>query len=446
MVNEDLQFEQKILPLKVLGQRNPHWSRWFEGYEKYWGKMGEEDKAREERNKLDEIFGSILNDYYISYIELDREIEVEKVCDIFQRINSTGLDLNIFDLMNALLRPKEIRLKSLWQAEAADFQTKLPDPDKGKIYVLQTMSILKQIYCAPKFLYYLIPNSVKKIKSETGGLEKKVLVDSKEDFLKLWKDSTLQMKNSLKIISNHSDLGVIQAKFFPYPTMLPIYTAINIEKTKDEYVNRKDIEEKIRYWYWSSIFTKYYSSSVESQMAKDFVEMKKWFLDDSVVPTVVSEARRTYKNLNLETEESQTFAIYKAIFCILIKGGALDFASYEPPLYSELEDHHIVPKFWGLRKKIDSINSILNRTPISDNTNKKVLHDSLPHKYIGDMFKRAKKEEDVYNLFETHLVSRDMVDLLRKDDFGENDFKKFILMRSELIINKIGLLIGANNE
>lgn len=444
--NELAQFEQKLFPLKVFGERSHHWSRWLEKYQDYWIQKGYETQANNEREKLEKILESILNEYYISFIELDREIEVEKVCDIFQRINSTGLDLNIFDLMNALLRPKDIKLKSLWEKEMVDFQTKLPDPDKGKIYTLQTMSILKQMYCAPKYLYYLIPKSIKLVKEGSGSFKKIVLVESKEEFLILWKESIKEIKNALKIITNQSDLGVINSKFFPYPTMLPIFTALNIEKAKEIYTDKKSIEAKIRYWYWSSIFTKNYSSSVESQMTKDFIEMKKWFSDDTMIPSVVEEARKAYSNINFESEESQNSSIYKAIFCILIREKALDFITYEEPVYSELEDHHIVPKSWGNRNKIEKINSVLNRTPIANDTNKKIIRDRLPNSYIRDLFKRARKKDDVFKMLESHLISQKAVDILLRDPFKENDFREFIKERKETIIKNIEKLIGATTD
>lgn len=443
--DEKLQFQEKIFPMNLFGKSMTKWLKWLENYEKYWSKNGDK-KIEEDREKLERIFESTLNDYYISYIELDRDIEVEKVCDIFQRINSTGLDLNIFDLMNALLRPKEVRLKSLWDKKESLFQNQLPVPDKGKIYALQTMSILTQSYCAPKFLYYLIPNAVKKIKKESGGLEKIVLINSREEFLELWNKSIKEMQAALKIITNHSDLGVISAKFFPYPTMLPIYAALNSVKAGDNPVGGKDIEEKIRHWYWSSIFAKNYSSAVESQMAKDFIDVKKWFLNDEAIPSAVQEARKNVGNLNLESEDSQSSAIYKGIFCILIKEGAKDFYSTEAPLYSDLEDHHIVPQSWGRSKGIRSIDCILNRTPISDVTNKKIIRNHLPNKYIQEMMENAKKEEDVYKLLETHLISRKAADILLREDFDEKDYLEFIKERKDTIIKRIRLMVGSMEE
>lgn len=445
MANEKLQFSQKIFPLSIFGKTTTQWLKWLERYEKFWLDKGDE-KVSEEREKFEEILESTLNEYYISYIELDREIAVEKVCDIFQRINSTGLDLNIFDLMNALLRPKEIKLKKLWEKKESLFRDQLPDSDKGKIYALQTMSILTQSYCAPKFLYYLIPNAVKSVKKESGGLEKIVLIKSREEFLELWENSIKEMSKALKIIGNHSDLGVIAAKFFPYPTMLPIYAALNSVKAGDSLVGSKDVEDKIRQWYWSSIFAKNYSSAVESQMAKDFVDVKKWFNSDNEIPSAVLEARKNYVNLNLENEDSQSSSVYKAVFCILIKEGAKDFYSHEAPLYTDLEDHHIVPQSWGRGKGIKSIDCILNRTPISDVTNKKIIRNRLPNKYIQEMMEKAKKEEDVYELFESHLVSRRAVDILLRENFDESDYREFIKERKDSIIKKIRSLVGSLEE
>jgi hypothetical protein len=37
----------------------------------------------------------------ISYIELDKDLEVDKVCDIFTQINSRGVRLDVFDLVHA---------------------------------------------------------------------------------------------------------------------------------------------------------------------------------------------------------------------------------------------------------------------------------------------------------------------------------------------------------
>ena len=86
-------------------------------------------------------------------------------------------------------------------------------------------------------------------------------------------------------------------------TMLPILTVLNITKEKDDYSDKKGIEDKIKKWYWSSIFTKNYSSSVESQMTRDFNEMKNWFKDDDKLPRVVERFRNELNHIDLSKEE-----------------------------------------------------------------------------------------------------------------------------------------------
>src|SRR5208283_269175 len=120
------QFAQLLFPLKVFGESGHAWLQWLNDYETYWTSQ-QRGEVASEKKKLEQIFGDILNSYFVCHIELDREISVEKVCDIFTRINSTGIQLDIFDLMNALLRPKGINLKQEWRSNEARFA--LPDSD-----------------------------------------------------------------------------------------------------------------------------------------------------------------------------------------------------------------------------------------------------------------------------------------------------------------------------
>ena len=438
--SEKLQFEKLIMPIKVLGEEGTNWAFWLQNLKEYLSKTKSDEIAKMYFDKLRIIFGDILTQYQISFIELDREIEVEKVCDIFQRINSTGLDLNIFDLMNALLRPKDIKLKDLWQKELQYFDSLMPVPDRVKIYALQTMSIFEQTYCAPKFLYYLIPNALKPTRHSDGSIEKIELIKSSEEFIEKWYLAVSEMKKALNILTNSSDLGAIKPKFIPYPTMLPVLSALNAAKNDQIYQDNNELENKLRYWYWSSIFTKNYSSSVESQMARDYLEVKKWFKHDEVMPNTLIEARKTIDGINLHSEDSQNSAIYKGIFCILIREGAKDFYSFTNPEYTDLEDHHIVPKSWGLKNNVKHINSILNRAPISDISNKNIIRDTLPNIYMKNLIK--KHGNRAYEIFKTHLIDREMVAVLLREDFKASDFEEFITLRDKAIKNKISELLG----
>src|SRR4029079_16743013 len=93
----------------------------------------------------------ITGQYQVSYIELDKDLQVDKVCDIFTQINSRGIRLDVFDLVNALLKPKGLQLKKLWREAASRLD--FVETPKMNVYILQVMSIIRPAYCSPKYLY-----------------------------------------------------------------------------------------------------------------------------------------------------------------------------------------------------------------------------------------------------------------------------------------------------
>ena len=434
--NKELQFEQRLFPFSVLSNEQYDYNDWLVDYQEYWENKGREN-IKQERKELRDKFKELLFEYEISYIRLDREIQINKVCDIFTKINSTGINLTIFDLLNAILKPKDIKLKEMWRNVSSDFNGTIEAKN-----ILQTMSILKQGYCSPSYLYYLVPGENKTIKLKDGSKDKIVLIKGKDEFIKLWDYVVENISDTLRMIENPRDYGAIVPRFIPYPTMIPIITALNIEKSDKEYQDKQGIDNKIKTWYWASVFTKNYSSAVQSRMAKDYEEVKKWFRDDKEVPQVVNQCNIEIDNLDLTNEKTQSSAVYKAIFNILILKGAKDWNSFELPEYLNLHDHHIVPYSWGKNKKGIQINTILNRTPLSDITNRNVINDELPNVYIKKMFEKAKDKEGVYKLFETHLISRKAIDILLRENFTEKDFQEFIEERNKAMMKEVRLLVG----
>ena len=133
VTNTETQYENHIFPLQIFGAGERKLIRWVDGYKDYWtNKLNQltdihnvdiEELRKQEQNilnyisyadKFDKLTEELLNKYFVSYIELDKDIEIGKVCEIFTKINNTGVKLDIFDLLNALLVPKDILLKDLW--------------------------------------------------------------------------------------------------------------------------------------------------------------------------------------------------------------------------------------------------------------------------------------------------------------------------------------------
>jgi hypothetical protein len=438
------QYEQHIFPLGIMKEGTWGTSDWIKGYRDFWYNKANNSEAQnnnenfllysESAKSFKEVIEELFNQYYISYIELDRDIDIAKVCDIFTQINSKGVRLDIFDLLNAILRPKDIYLKKMWHEAEKDLS--FTDPKKMKIYVLQVMSILEQAYCSAKYLYYLVPEAIKTIKKHDGSREQVVLVNSNEDFISRWNNSIKSLKRAIQSLKSPRDFGAIQPNFVPYPSIIPAYAAIKSYVENSDAINKLDIQTKIRKWYWSSIFTNRYSSSVESTSAKDFQDLKKWFLNDDDEPEIISEFIRSYRDIDLLHDNPKGSAIYNAIFNLFVINEARDWSTFDLPEYESLDDHHIVPHSIFHEQAGKTINSILNRTPLSSSTNRHIIRNRMPNEYIKEMLENNEKEK-VYKVLASHLISKKAVEILLREPFTKNDFDEFLQERLETIRNAI---------
>ena len=446
--HKEAQYKNHLFPL---AEMQDAWgvSDWIKGYRDYWqdqaenetGDTDESQKAKKEfagyaaqakefRNLIEEL----LNKYYISYIELDRDIDVAKVCDIFTQVNSKGVQLDIFDLLNAILRPKDIFLKNMWRD--AEQRLSFTAPKKMKIYILQVMSILEQSYCSPKYMYYLVPEAIKTIKKPDGTKEQISLVNTTEEFIDKWDNAVNILEKSIKSLKNPRDFGAIRSNFVPYPSVIPAFASIKAFVESSDFKNKLDVQSKIRKWYWASIFTNRYSSAVESTSAKDFQDLKEWFTDDDAEPEVIAEFISKYKSIDLMTENPKGSAIYNSIFNLLVINEARDWSTFELPEYDNVDDHHIVPGSVFREEGGPAINSILNRTPLSSSTNRNIIRNRMPNEYLKEILENNDRDK-VYDVLSSHLISKKAVEILLRDPFTKADFDAFLEERQNTIRDAI---------
>src|SRR6202020_721364 len=144
-----------------------------------------------------------------------------------------------------------------------------------------------------------------------------------------------------------------------------------------------DAQRKLRHWYWASGFTNRYSGSVESTAARDFFDVTAWFADDDKEPALLEEFRRGFRALQLPREVRRNTSVYNGIFNLLVLRGARDWMTGNVPQYGDLDDHHIIPASKSGALGVGTlIHSILNRTPLTADTNRHVIRDRLPNAYL----------------------------------------------------------------
>ena len=444
------QFEEHMFPLSVVGAGGWELPNWVQGYEKHWREAAETLEGTEAESaafhaenakKFGEHLKDITEQYQISYIELDRDLELDKVCDIFTQINSRGVRLDIFDLLNALLRPKEIRLRQdLWRE--ASPRLEFAEAERMNVYVLQVMSIFRQAYCSPKYLYNLIPGSPRQVREPDGTLRSEVLVADPIEFKNLWHEAVEALERALNLVRHPQEFGAISPQYLPYAAILPAFAALQVEAVRLPAERRLDAQRKIRLWYWASVFTNRYSGAVESTAAQDYREIKAWYIDDNAEPGLISEFERDIGNLDLRRETRRGTSVYNGIFNLLVLNGARDWISGSAPQHGDLDDHHIVPKSLGSEYALStSIDTILNRTPLTSKTNREVIRDRLPNEYLPELIATNGKDEMI-RILESHFISARAFDILMKNPFTPGDFEMFIEERGNTLRSRIEDLAG----
>jgi Protein of unknown function DUF262 len=356
--SKDAQFASHLFPFSVIGSTGWELPNWVQGYEAYWkDKAKEAELAANEQasvlahnhaknaREFGELLQGITGQYQISCIELDKDLEVDKVCDIFTQINSRGVRLDVFDLVNALLKPKGLRLKQMWRDAAQRLDN--VDTEKMNVYILQVMSILRQSYCSPKYLYFLLPEQEKPVRDPDGTRRKEILIPNIADFEARWNAAVDALEDAIKVLRHPQEYGAVSSNFLPYVSILPVFSALRAYAKTLPAARQLDARRKLRHWYWASVFNNRYSGAVESTSARDFLDLKTWFDDDMAEPALIAEFAQRFRSLDLRKEIRRGTSVYNGIFNLLVIQGARDWMTGDVPQHGDLDDHHIVPDSWG---------------------------------------------------------------------------------------------------
>jgi hypothetical protein len=377
-----------------------------------------------------------------------RQVRVKLVAPSFPaRVLSTvkwlgdvyGMPIEAIQI-NALLKPKGLQLKHMWRE--APPRLDFVDTERMNVHILQVMSILRQGYCSPKYLYYLLPGQEKVVRDPDGSLRKEILIPDTGQFGQLWTVAVDALEKAIALLRHPQEFGAISSQYLPYISILPAFASLQYEARRVPPNEQLDAQRKIRHWYWASVFTSRYSGSVESTAARDFLNVRAWMADDAAAPALLGEFEARFRSLELRKEVKNGSSVYNGIFNLLVLSGARDWMTGNIPQYGDLDDHHIVPKDWGKAQEGlgNQIDSILNRTPLTADTNRNVIRNRLPNAYLPELIK-ANGETTVRATLESHFISPTAFDILLRDPFTVDDFDALLGERQRTLQDAIENLL-----
>lgn len=358
-----------------------------------------------------------IRDYRFPVIELNRDMELHAICHIFEKVNSTGVPLSVFELCTAILWAQGLRLNDLW------YETK----DKlAKDQILRMQGNLEGA------MFLQVISLLSTLKRKRESTEGRVAVNCRrEDLLNLkaetvrewWDVAAVAYRDASKFMESQ---GIIAQRVLPYTTLLiPLAAIMGFLKYEGGNAQFGHAWPKIERWYWCSVFSQRYSSSVEASAAVDFEQVINWIGggdEPDAVRTFSFSADR------LQDYNSIRSAIYKGILCLLAKSGAKDFGgegTLSVNLYydSQQDHHHIFPvnALSNLGISDGRVNSIVNKTLIGASSNRSI-GGRMPSAYVETMKSRL-GEERTLSILRSHLIS--------PETLLANDWEDFFLSRRE---------------
>lgn len=382
--------------------------------------------------------------YNIPIIELKKDNKKEAVCLVFEKVNTGGVPLSVFELITATFAADNVNLRDEWFGSKKEKIT-------GIKQIMSKESILADVEPTDFFqaLSLLHTYGLRQQDIQDGKSGKHVTGVSakRESVLALPLAAYQKYKDQLgagflKVAKFLRKEAFFSKRDLPYRTQLVPLAAV-LTLLGDRWLEPK-IYDKIARWYWCGVLGELYGSAVEGRFALDLQDMMDWIHGADSLPATIIDAN--FQPGRLDTLRYRNSAAYKGINVLIQRNGAKDF--FWKSTIRELDEtdweeckldiHHVFPKLWcgdnGIVPK--RFNSILNKTPISYKANR-MIGGKAPSEYLSQLQNHKQvqlHDEAMDEILASHFI---VAEHLRA-----NNYDQFIESRRRLLITEISKAMG----
>lgn len=414
----EVQAKELILPLSVLKGGMGGFSGWAR---KVARRLGNEERILLE-DKLDEIaerWIQAIDDYHFPVVTLAENTGPDALCTIFETLNRTGVKLSVFELLTARFWPKGINLRALWEA-AVEQNPMIAAFEVDPYYLLQAITLCSRTSQSCK-------------RSELLELEA-------SDINEWWPLVVSGMNLGLSILRD--DCKVVLPKWLPYNPLLVTIAGVLAKTAKMNTPVAGANRERLKRWFWCSVFGQSYESGANSQTGKDFAELLVWFAGGEP-PESVTTLRFDPNALRDVTTRQR--ALYRGTICLIMGtgSGARDFHTQSVisgSLINDegIDDHHVFPSDFLLRQQgivvARNRDCVLNRTLI-DRTTNQMISNRAPSDYLKQI-----KDTDGFPfdaVLESHCLPTG-----DESPFWKDDYEAFLAWRQDRLWQEIKRVTG----
>ena len=361
--------------------------------------------------------------YQLPVILLKKETSKEAVCLVFEKVNTGGVQLSVFELITASYAAEGYNLRDDW------FGSKIRSVESRKMRLEQD-ELLKGTE-ATEFLQsisllYTHEQRHEDLTAGKTGKQVRPVSAKRADVLQLplsaWRKWADSMESGYLLVGRFLRKECFYGRWeLPYRTQLVPLAAV-LARLGNRWLEPR-IYDKLARWYWCGVLGELYGGAVETRMANDYEELLKWFENDDSMPRTVRDAN--FQPDRFDTLRSRLSAAYKGINVLVLREGSKDWfwkAGISELDVNEvaLDIHHIFPRNWCEKQGVprEEYDCILNKTPISYKANRKIGGDA-PSRYLPRIQQETQvgmTDEEMNALLASHALSPE---LLRSDEFHQ---------------------------
>ncbi len=368
--------------------------------------------------------------YQVPTIQLVRSTPKEAVCQVFEKVNTGGVSLTVFELLTATYAAENFNLRDDWNARQER---------------LMERQVLRKVQATDFLQVVTLLSTLARRKASleaSPGDEKAPPVSCKRrDVLRLnldeyvaWAEvATTALERVVPFL--HTE-HIFTPQDIPYQTQLVPLAAIFA--VLGEAAEGLGVREKLGRWFWCGVFGEMYGGSTETRFALDLPDVVDWIGGGEEPRTIRDAQFQADRLLTLRTRNS---AAYKGLYALQMKRGARDFRTGNTiDVHAYVDDaidiHHLFPRRWCAAEGIDQgyVDSVVNKTAIDAHTNRRI-GGAAPSKYLAAMEAQA------------DMSAADLDAILRSHDVDPpalraDDFERFFNERYERLLKQIESAMG----
>lgn len=362
-------------------------------------------------------------DYHVPVIELKKETSKEAVCLVFEKVNTGGVVLSVFELLTASYAAENYNLRDDWFGST----TRNVDSRKRRLSAdhlledvsstdfLQTVTLLQSL--EKKNAEQNTEQEAKRLRPFAVSVQRADILDLPLESYKKWADTAEEgFLQAAYFLRNQS---LFSRKEIPYSTQLIPLAAILA--VLGQRWREPQILGKIAQWFWCASLGELYGGAVGTRMANDVDDVLAWIGDDGNLPRTIRDA--SFQPSRLDQLKSRTSAAYKAVNVLILRAGSLDFLAQMGVRELDAQDepldiHHIFPSAWCKKQDIhyNDYDTIVNKTTISARSNR-IIGGHAPSAYVRGFLEKpeyGRNNSDIDSILLSHGICPEA---LRADDF-----------------------------